>query len=116
MINILDVLDVVWQEWRKVGQLFQAGQAEPFEEVRGGPVQDRAGLRVRPGFLDQAAQHERAHHPVAVDAAHGRHAGPVYRLPVGNDREGLERRLGEPYFMAVRSEEHTSELQSRSDL
>src|ERR1700690_261287 len=65
MTGVLSFLDVLRQERREVGQLLQAGQAEPLEEVAGGPVQDRAGLGIGRLLLDQAAQHERAHHPVA---------------------------------------------------
>src|SRR5579859_2423772 len=63
------ILDLVGQKRREVGQLLQAGQAEPFQEVAGRPVEDRAGLVFGPGLLDQAAQRQGAHHRVAVDAA-----------------------------------------------
>src|SRR5258705_9765773 len=81
-VLILDVLNVLWQERREIGQILQAGQAQPLQEVPGGPVQDGTGLLVRPCFLGKAAQHQRAHDPVAVDAAHRRYPGPAHRLAV----------------------------------
>src|SRR6516164_8674152 len=101
---ILDVLDVLRQERREIRQVLQAGQAQPLQEVPGGPVQDRAGLGVGARLLDQAAQHQRAHHAVAVDAAHGRDAGPADRLPVGHHGQGLQRRLGETDLLPVAHE------------
>src|SRR5882757_8740825 len=55
-VFILDILYVLRQERRQVGQVIQAGQAQPLEKVAGGPVQDGPGLGVRPRFLGQAAQ------------------------------------------------------------
>ena len=78
--------------------------AQPLEEVAGGAVQDRAGLRVGTRVLDEPAQHQRPDHAVAVDAAHRRYPGPADRLPVGDDGQGLERRLGEPDLLAVPDE------------
>src|SRR5580700_8233465 len=92
-VLILDVLNVLWQERREIREILQARQAQPFQEVAGGAVQDGGGLRVRAGLLDQAAQRQRAHDAVAVDPAHGRDPGPAHRLAVGYDREGLKRRL-----------------------
>src|SRR5256885_7779452 len=71
-VLIVDVLNVLRQERRQVRQVLQAGQAQPLEEVAGGPVQDGPGLGVRPRLLGQPAQHQRAHHPVAGDAPHRR--------------------------------------------
>src|ERR1700723_297440 len=70
-VLILDVLNVLGQERREVGQVLQAGQAQPLQEIPGGPVQDGAGFGVGAGLLDQAAQHQGAHHAVAVDPADG---------------------------------------------
>src|SRR5487761_245251 len=104
MTRILFVLDVLRQERRQLGQLGQAGQAEALEEVVGGPVQDRAGLRIGRLLLHQAAQGERAHHAVAVDAADRGHPGPAHRLPVGDHGERLERGLGQPHLLPVGEE------------
>ena len=52
----------------------------------------------------EAAQDERPDHAVAVDAAHGGYPRPADGLPVGDDGQGLERRLGEPYLLAVPDE------------
>src|SRR6266851_2680418 len=103
-VLILDVLNVLRQEGREIRQVIQAGQAQPLQEVRGGPVQDGPGLLVRAGLLGEAAQHQRAHHPVAVDAAHRRHARPAHRLAVGHHGQGLERRLGEADLLPVTDE------------
>src|SRR5262249_59294941 len=62
------LLDLVGEERREVGEFVEAGQTEPFQEVAGRPVQDRAGLALGAGLLDQAAQGQGAHHRVAVDA------------------------------------------------
>src|SRR5690348_4223701 len=63
VIGILLVFDVIGQERCQLGQVGQAGQAEALEEVVGGPVQDRTGLRVGGLLFDQPAQREigRAH-------------------------------------------------------
>src|SRR5579862_5226954 len=103
-VLILDVLNIFGQERRQIREVLEAGQAQPLEEVRGGPVQDRARLLVGPGLLDQAAQDQRAHDAVAVDPAHGRHADPADRLPVGHDGQGLQRCLGEADLLAVADE------------
>src|SRR5215813_11674057 len=52
-VLILDVLDVLRQERREIRQVLQAGQAQPLQEVPGGPVQDGAGLLVRPRLLGE---------------------------------------------------------------
>src|SRR6266702_1660545 len=83
LTRILLVVDLVGQERRELGQLVQAGQAEPLQEVPGGAEQDGAGLLVGSRLLDQPAQAQRAHPAVAVDAAHRRHLGPADGLPVG---------------------------------
>src|ERR1700756_5169906 len=101
---VLDVLDVLRQERRQLGQLVQGRHAQALEEVAGGAVQDRASLLVGPRVLDKPAQHERPDHAVAVDAAHRGDPGPANRLPVGDDRQGLQRRLGKPDFLAVPDE------------
>src|SRR5713101_1907475 len=103
-VLILDVLNVLRQERREIRQVLQAGQAQPLQEVRGGPVQDGPGLLVRAGLLGEAAQHQRAHHPVAADAAHRRYARPAHRLAVGHHGQGLERRLGEADLLPVTDE------------
>src|SRR5580700_8356930 len=79
-VLILDVLDVLRQERREIGQVLQAGQAQPFQEVPGRPVQDRAGLLIRSRFFYQATQDQRAHHAVAVDPADRRYTGTADRL------------------------------------
>src|ERR1700728_3064295 len=67
---VLLILDILGQERRELGQLVQAGQAEPLKEIGRGPVQDRAGLRLGRLLLHQPAQREGADHAVTVDAAH----------------------------------------------
>jgi hypothetical protein len=57
MPRILFVTNLFGQEWRKLGQLVQTRQAEPFKEVRGGAEQDRAGLVVSSSLFDESAQH-----------------------------------------------------------
>src|SRR6202167_1882428 len=101
---VLNALNVLRQERRQVGQLVQGRHAQPLEKVAGGAVQNRAGLLIGTGILDEPAQHERPDHAVAVDAAHRRDPGPADRLPVGDDGQRLERRLGEPDFLAVPDE------------
>src|SRR5689334_23212223 len=103
-VLILDVLNVLRQERREIGQILQAGQAQPLQEVSGGPEQDGAGFRVRPRFLGKATQHQRAHDPVAVDPAHRRHPGPAYRLAVGHHGQRLQRRLRQPDLLSVTDE------------
>src|SRR5271165_3456377 len=103
-VLIVDVLNVLRQERREIRQVLQAGQAQPLQEVPGGAVQDGSGLFVRARFLGQAAQHQRAHDPVAVDAAHRRYAGPAHRLTVGHHGQGLQRRLGQPDLLPVTDE------------
>ena len=55
-------------------------------------------------LVDQTAHEERPHNAIDVDASHGRDAGPAHRLAVGDDREGLQRRLGEPRMLSVEHE------------
>src|SRR5580700_6699164 len=100
-VFILDVLNVLRKEGGEIREVLQARQPQAFQEVRGGPVEDGAGLRIRARLLGQAAQHQRAHHPVAVDPAHGRHPGPADRLTVRHDGQGLQRRLGQPDLLPV---------------
>src|SRR5580704_10858635 len=103
-VLILDVLNVFRQERREIGEILQAGQAQPLEEVPGGPVQDGTGFGIRPRSLGKAAQYQRAHDPVAVDAAHRRHPGPAYRLAVGHHGQRLQRRLSQADLLAVTDE------------
>src|SRR5580658_9244882 len=103
-VLILKVLNVLWQERREIGEILQARQAQPFQEVARGAVQDGSGLRVRASLLDQAAQRQRTHDAVAVDPADRRDPGPAHRLAVGDDRERLKRRLGEANLLAVSNE------------
>src|SRR4029077_18130343 len=65
---------------------------------------DGTGFGIRPRFLGKAAQHQRAHDPVAVDAAHRRYPGPAYRLAVGHHGQRLQRRLSQPDLLAVTDE------------
>src|SRR6476620_10439139 len=103
-VLILDVLNVLRQERREIRQILQAGQAQPLQEVSGGPEQDGAGFRVRPRLLGKATQHQRAHDPVAVDPAHRRHPGPAYRLAIGHHGQRLQRRLRQPDLLPVTDE------------
>src|SRR5215470_6795304 len=103
-VLILDVLDVLWQERREIRQVLQAGQAQPLQEVPGGPVQDGAGLLVCPRLFGEAAQHQRAHDPVAVDPADRGHARAADRLAVRDHGQGLQRRLGQPDLLRVTDE------------
>src|SRR5215813_1083514 len=103
-VLILDVLNVLRQERREIGQILQAGQAQPLQEVPGGPVQDGTGFLIRPRFLGEAAQYQRAHDPVAVDPAHRRYPGPAHRLAVGHHGQRLQRRLGQPDLLPVTDE------------
>src|ERR1700691_3611296 len=70
-VLILDVLNVLRQEGGEFRQVVQARQTKPFQEVAGGSEEDGAGLRIRARLLGEAAQHERAHDPVAADPTHG---------------------------------------------
>src|SRR4051794_10475649 len=45
----------VGQQRRQLGQLVQAGQAQPFQEQRGRHVEPTAGVRVGAGLPDQSA-------------------------------------------------------------
>src|SRR5580693_9054749 len=101
---VLNVLNVLRQERRQVGQLVQGRHAQPLEKVAGGAVQNRAGLLIGTGILDEPAQHQRPDHAVAVDTAHRRDPGPADRLPVGDHGQGLERRLREPDLLTVPDE------------
>src|SRR6478735_1115306 len=55
----------------ELGELVEALQTEPLEEVRRGAVKDRAGLVLAADLLDQAAGEQRAHDAVDVHAANG---------------------------------------------
>src|ERR1700733_2875866 len=101
---VLYVLNVLRQERRQVGQFVQGRHAQPLEKVAGGAVQNRAGLQIGTGVLDQPAQHERPDHAVAVDTADRRDPGPADRLPVGDHGQGFERRLGEADLLPVPDE------------
>src|ERR1700691_2822778 len=103
-VLILDVANVFRQEGSEIREVLQARQPQAFQEVPGGPEEDGTGLRIRARLLGQAAQHQRAHHPVAVDPAHGRHPGPADRLTVGDDGQGLQGRLGQPDLLPVAHE------------
>src|SRR5579859_553051 len=98
------LVDLVGEERGELGQLLEAGQAEPFQEVPGGPVEDRPGLAFGSRVLDQPAQRQRAHHRVTVDAADRRDPRPADRLAVGDDGKGLQRRLGEAHLLPVAHE------------
>src|ERR671921_4816 len=50
----------------EVGQLLEALDADPLEEVAGRAVEVRAGGLVHAGLLDQAAGKQGAHHAVDV--------------------------------------------------
>src|SRR5580692_3085085 len=104
VLIVLDVLDVLRQERRQVGQLVQARHAQPLKEVAGGAVQDRTGFRVGSRVLRQAAQHQRPDHAVAVHPPHRGYPRAADGLPVGDHGEGLERGLGKPYFLSVPDE------------
>ena len=71
---------------------------------RRGDVQVRAGLAVVAGLLDQSAREQGADDAVDVDPAHGADPAARDRLPVGDDRERLERGLGETGLLAVEHE------------
>src|SRR5713226_3544464 len=102
LINgILCVLDMIWQEGGELGQLLQAGQAQPLQEIPSGPVEDSPRLPFRARILHQSPQRQRAHYPVTVHPAHRRHPRPAHRLAVGHDGEGLQRRLSEPDLLPV---------------
>src|SRR5580692_4591304 len=104
MTRVSLVVDVVRQERGQLRQRIQTRQAEPLQEVPGRREQDRARLRVGACLLHQPAKHQGADHAVAVDAAHRRYPGAAHRLPVGDDGQGLERRLGQPDLLAVAHE------------
>src|ERR1019366_8138225 len=104
MARILFVIQVVGQVPGELWQFVQAGQTEALEEVARRPEQDRARLVISARFLDEPAQYEGAHHAVTVDAAHRRHPRPADRLAVGDHREGLQRRLGQPDLLPVAHE------------
>ena len=104
MAVVLFIVDLLGQERSELGQLVQAGQAEPLQEVCGRAEQDRPGLLVGASLLDQAAQRERTHDAVAVDAAYRGHLRPADRLTVGHDGQGLQCRLSQPDLLAVSDE------------
>src|SRR6266508_3390024 len=81
-LGISDLVHVVGQERCERRKLVEAVQAELFQEQRGGPVQERPGLRLAAALLDQPAADQRAYHAVAVDAANRRDARPGHRLLV----------------------------------
>src|SRR5258705_9357 len=103
-LGAVDVLDLVGQEGREVGQLIQADQAESFQEVPGRAVEDGAGLVLGARLLDQAPQGQGAHHAVTVDAAHRRNPRPADRLPVGDHGQRLQRGLGQPDLLPIADE------------
>ena len=89
---------------RQLGQVVERADPDPLEEVAGGPVEVRAGLVVLARLLDQPAGEQGAHHAVDVDAADRRDPGARDRLLVGDDRQGLQRRLGEPRLLPLEDE------------
>src|SRR5579859_1729942 len=101
MPGILFVADVIGQERRELGQVIQAREAESLEEVGRGAEQDRARLVVGSRLLDKPAQDQRAHHAVTVDAAYRGYLGAPDGLPVRDDGERLQRRLGQPDLLAI---------------
>src|SRR6266852_3597248 len=104
VMAILFVVEMVGQERGELGQLVEAGDAEPFQEIHGRAEQGRPGFLVGPRFGHQAPEGQRAHHPVAVDAAYGRNLRPADRLAVGDDGKRLQGSLGQPYLLAVADE------------
>src|SRR5262245_20669778 len=104
VLGAVGILDLVGQEGCEFGQLIQAGQAKPFQEVPGRAVQDGAGLMLGARLLDQAPQGQGAHHAVTVDAAHRRDPRPADRLPVGDHGQRLQRGLGQPDLLPVADE------------
>src|SRR6266516_1694746 len=99
-----DFLNVVRQQGGEFGKLVQRPQAGALEEIARRAVQDGPGLLFGARLFDQAAQHQRPHHAVAVDSAHRGHARTAHRLPVGDHRERFQRRLGEPHLLPVAHE------------
>src|SRR5579863_3028197 len=79
-------------ETRKLGEALEA--EDPLEQGRR-PVADRAATRLTAGFGDQSALNEVRHAGVGRDAADPRDVGAGARTEVRDDREGLERGLGE---------------------
>src|SRR6266487_856795 len=100
-LGAVGILDLIGQEGREVGQVVQAGQAKPFQEVPGRAVEDGAGFVFGARLLDQAAQRQGAHHPVTVDPPYGGDACPADRLPVGDHGQRLQRGLGQPDLLPV---------------
>ena len=80
-------------------------ESEPLEERRGGAEQDGlAGPGVAADLVDVAAGLQRPDHAVGVDAADRRDLRPRDRLLVGDDRQRLERRAGQPGPLIVEEE------------
>src|SRR5690242_16693005 len=62
-LGIGNLVYVVGEEWSERRQLLHTVQAQLLQEQRGGPVEERAALRLTATLFDQAACHERANHP-----------------------------------------------------
>ena len=89
---------------RQLGELVERGHADPLQEVAAGAVERGAVLAVLAGLLHQPTGEQRAHHPVDVDASDRRHPCSRYGLFVGDDRERLERGLGQPRLLSLEHE------------
>src|SRR5262245_1931972 len=92
------------EERCELRQLVKAAQAKALQEVGRRPVKDGASLMLSPGLFHQAARNEGPHDRVHIDAADRRYPDPADGLTVSNDREGLQRRLGEPGMLPVADE------------
>ena len=75
------------------GQLLDAVQPHPLQEVPGGGEGDGPGIDVVPGLGDQTAGQQGPHHAVDVHTADGRDPAPGDRLGVGDDGQCLQGRL-----------------------
>ena len=89
------------------GQRVEILQGEELEELAGGAVEDRpAHLFLLPDDLDQPAIEQRLEHRARVDAANVLDLRPRDRLPVGDDRQRLDRRAGEPLGLHLEEAPH----------
>src|ERR1700712_4220458 len=89
------------EQGAKGRKVLEAGQPEPFGEQLGGAIKQSAGFGVLPDFFDQAACKQSADDTVDVDPADAGNPGPGDRLPIRDDGQRFQGRLGQAALLTV---------------
>src|SRR5437588_10802049 len=88
---------VIFQEWHDGRKVREGPEPQPFEELRGRPVEHRPARALLPAhLLDEPPLAERSQHPIGVDATNAGDLVAGDGLLVGDDRERLQGGLREP--------------------